>query len=95
MAKRMRLSTFAESLDTRSGRLAALQLAGTTIIVIDCAGKVRLLIVPVVLGETGGVIVAAGCATIAFRFALLYWKTCALVAVLAILLMDSVFVSGP
>ena len=67
---------------------------------IDCAGKVmgcvaEALMVLVVLPEAGGVMVAAGCATIAFRLALLYWKTWAAVAVLARLLMESVLVSGP
>ena len=49
-----------------------------TIIVMDCAGKVNgceaevPLMMLMVLPEPGGVIVEAGCATIAVRFALLY-----------------------
>lgn len=48
------------------------QCDGMTISVIDCPGKVAVTVL-VVPPEPGSVMVTSGCATIAFRLALLYW----------------------
>jgi hypothetical protein len=75
---------------TRNGR----HYFGATISVIDWAGNVELMVLVVPL-PAGGATFTLGCATIAFKFALLKRNTCAVPLELEKFSSDNVDVSGP
>ena len=75
-------STLLPQDDCTIGDNAWNQIAGTTNSVIDCAGKVAVMVL-VVLPAAGGVTVTFGWATIVVKLALLYRNDSAVVAVVS------------